>query len=94
MYAERELLPHLKGFKKVGFASYISLAAPHARDTVEKYMEHPAVRMIGVIDESGEIDIDILAETLRNNMEGRIALEIPMIGKFMICREDIDKLRG
>jgi hypothetical protein len=56
-------LPDMKG-KILGLAVGVALAKPEAM--IAKIM--PAAKMMGVIDESGEVDVDLLAHEAKKNL--------------------------
>lgn len=93
-YIDNDILPHLTGLKKVGLGVYTALAANNIIGLMEKYKDHPAVSVLDVIDENGNIDIDklynVTAPMFANGEKHMI--NIPMIGDMTVDRTDLEKL--
>lgn len=93
-YIDNDILPHLTGLKKVGLGVYTALAANNIIGLMEKYKDHPAVAVLDVIDENGNIDIDKLynvSAPMFANGEKQM-INIPMIGDMTVDRTDLEKL--
>lgn len=93
-YIDTDILPHLTGIRKVGLGMYSALASQNIGKTILKYKDHPAIAMIDVIDENGNVDIDKLyqaAVPMFANGEKQ-SIDIPLIGELRIDRTDIEKL--
>ena len=92
-YVDRELVPHLTGFKKIGLAAYSALAANNAGELIVKYKDHPAVAVTHIIGNDGcEIDIDALHKAVYPQFAQRQTISIPFIGDLTLDQNDIDKL--
>lgn len=93
-YIDSDLLPQLDGFKRIGLGVYSALAANNAVSIAMKYKDHPAVSVLGILDESGNVDIDKLYQNIipmfANGEKQRI--DIPMIGELRIDKMDIEKI--
>ena len=93
-YVDTELLPHLTGGKRLSLGIYAGLAAENIGKTVLQYKDNPAVKMLNVIDDAGNVDIDRLysqASKLFANGEKQI-IHIPVIGDLTVDRTDLEKL--
>lgn len=93
-YIDNDMLPHLSGLKHVGLGIYSALAAENASRFVMQYMSHPAIAILGVMDENGNIDLDKLysaASKMFANGE-RVTINIPVIGEYTVDRSDLEKL--
>ena len=92
-YVDRELVPHLTGFKRIGLASYVALATNHAGELVTKYKDHPAVSVLHIIDcNTNEIDLDALHAAVYPQFAQRQTIAIPFIGDLTLDQNDIDKI--
>lgn len=93
-YIDTDIMPHLSGMKKVGLGIYAGLAGNNIAALVERYAHHPAVEVLGVVDEAGNIDIDALynAAVPMFSDGKKIPINIPMIGELTVDKTDLEKL--
>lgn len=95
-YLDNELMPKLNktGLERVLTGTAIGLFLNKNRNIVDNYKDNKIVKMLGVIDEEGNIDIETLSKELKNNITNDgIKVEIPMLGKITFHKEDVDKLK-
>ena len=93
-YIDTEILPHLTGAKRIGLGIYSALAAQNVAGMVMTYKDHPAVEVLSVVDENGNVDIDRLyqaAAPMFSNGE-RHTITIPLIGDMTVDKTDLEKL--
>lgn len=93
-YIDAEILPQLTGFKRYATAVYIELALNQAEETLIGFVHRPAIEMLGLMDGDDRIDIDRIRTVAGNRMasEGRVEVDIPVLGKFVFNTGDIEKL--
>lgn len=93
-YIELDLLPHLDGIKRIALGLYTSLAAENAVKLAMQHIQHPAVAMLNVIDEAGNVDLDKLYNTVVPMFADgkKETIRVPLIGEFRIDKSDVDKL--
>lgn len=93
-YIDNDVLPHLTGMKRVGLGIYSGLAAQNFGAMVEKYKDHPAVSVLDVIDDNGNVDIDKLYKAAAPMFSSgeRHTISIPLIGDMTVDRSDLEKL--
>lgn len=94
-YLDNELMPNLpaNGFEKVLAGTAISLAIRKSGAIVEGYKDNKIVKMLGIMDENGNVDVGILAEELKKNIPiDGFKVELPMIGGLTFHKDDVDKL--
>lgn len=91
-YIDAEILPHLSGAKRYGATVYLALVELNAMNWIKDALNHPAVRMLGVVD--GEnVDADKLHTAMSKAMHGEsLKIDIPIIGTFSFNTSDVDKL--
>lgn len=96
-YVDTEIMPHLdaNGVEKVVIGTAVSLLIRRSGAIIGEYKNNKLVKMLGVIDNDGNIDIDMLSEELKKNVskEG-IKVDVPIIGTMTFHKSDIDKLYG
>lgn len=92
-YADTEIIPRLPTGKGIGAGIALALLADGGKNKILAYKDHPAVQMMAVMDESGNIDIDRLYSIARPKMEGqKIPVTIPIIGELRFDVNDLDRL--
>lgn len=94
-YLDNELMPNLdqNGIQKVLTGTAISLALNRYRNITDVFKDNKMVKMLGIIDEQGNIDIETLSKELKHNIpQDGVKVEVPMIGKLTFHKSDIDKL--
>ena len=94
-YLDSELMPQLpaNGVQKLIAGTAMSLLIERSGAIAESYKDNQLVKMLGIMDENGNVDVDVLAEELKKNMpkEG-IKVEVPMIGALTFKKDDVEKL--
>lgn len=95
-FVDTDFIPSLNRSEVQGaiIAFGLGLAIRRFRAISEHYISNPAVQMLGVVDKSGNIDIDLLRDELKKAIpEGGTRVEIPYIHKqIVLTKDDIDKL--
>ena len=87
-------MPHLDGMKKVGLGIYAGLAGNNISTIVNKYSHNPAVEVLGIIDDAGNIDLDAVYQAALPMFSNgqRVPINIPLIGTLTVDKTDLDKL--
>ena len=92
-FADNEVLPRLPTGKGIGAGIALALIMDGGKDRLMKLREHPAVQLMGVMDESGNIDIDRLYNAARPKMDGqKLPVTVPILGELRFDVGDLDKL--
>ena len=91
-YIYTDMLPHLSTVKQLLAAGYIELAQSNATNAVLELKKHPAVSILGIFDEAGNIDETRLYTVLSGLFADKRTFDIPMIGTFTFSKADVDKL--
>jgi hypothetical protein len=91
-YIYSELLPHLSTTKQLLFAGYIELAEGNLQNAALKLKEHPAVSMLGLFDESGNVDDTRLYNVMKNLFVEKKTIDIPLIGTYTFSQNDVQRL--
>lgn len=91
-YAGAEIIPKLSGARRFGASLYMQLAAEKAATVIPEYLEHPAVKVLG-IGTPDAIDVDRLRSAALTSFDGdSISVDIPCIGTFSFGKSDIDSV--
>ena len=59
-YADNEVIPHLPGGKGIGAGIMLALIMEGSREKILALRENPAVKMMQIFDDAGNIDLDKL----------------------------------
>lgn len=94
-YLDAELMPQLKGngIEKVIVGTTASLLIRKTGTIIEGYKDNKLVKMLGIIDDNGAVDVDTLVEEIKKNIpkEG-VKVEVPILGTLTFHKDDVDKL--
>lgn len=92
-YIDTEIVTQLSGFKKIAFATGVSLAMKKSENIFNLVKDNKIMHALDLVDQNYNIDIDTLkTEILKNMGEEKIPVEIPMIGKLTLNKDDIIKI--
>lgn len=94
-YLDAELMPQFKGnsVEKVLVGTAASLAIRRSGAIIEGYKDNKFVKMLGLMDDKGNVDMDILVDEVKKNIpKDGVKVEIPVIGTLTFHKEDVDKL--
>lgn len=94
-YLDAELMPQFQsnGLEKVIVGTVVSLAIHKSGAIIGGYKDNKFVKMLGIMDENGDVDVEVLSQELKKNIskEG-VKVDIPIIGTLTFHQEDVDKL--
>lgn len=95
-YLDSELMPKIAGnqFEKVVAGTAVSLLIRRGGNMIANATNSSTIKMLGIVDEAGNIDIDAVYEEMKKNMptEGPVKVELPIIGVLSFNKDDLDKL--
>lgn len=94
-YIDSELMPKLpsNGVQKLIAGTAISVLIKRSGTILESYKDNQIVKMLGIMDTDGNVDVDVLAEELKKNMPAEgVKVDVPVIGMLTFKKEDVDKL--
>lgn len=94
-YLDAELMPQLpaNGVQKVIAGTAMSILIKRSGEIIESYKDNQFVKMLGIMDSDGNIDVDTLAEELKKNMpKDGMKVDVPIIGELTFKENDVDKL--
>lgn len=95
MYADKEIIPHLPTVGKWGIGAAIILATSKGEELLDNLENNSVVQALSIVDENGKIDVDILANALKESADkyGKMQMTIPVIGTLAFTSDDIEKMR-
>ncbi len=91
-FADNEIIPHLPGGKGIGAGIMLALIMEGSREKVLALREHPAVKLMQIMDEQGNINLDRLYNAARPKFENKLSVSVPFIGELKFDQNDVDKL--
>lgn len=91
-FADNEIIPHLPGGKGIGAGIMLALIMEGSREKVLALREHPVVKLMQIMDEQGNIDLDRLYNAARPKFENKLSVSVPFIGELKFDQNDVDKL--
>ena len=91
-FIDTEVLPHLPTGKAIGAGIMLALMMDGGKEKILALREHPAVKMMGIMDEAGNVNIDRLYNVARPKLEKNLPVSIPLIGELTFDQNDVDKL--
>ena len=92
-FIDTDIMPKLPWGKQVGLGIYVGLAAEVIGKLPEQYKDHPAIAMLEVFDDAGNVDIDRIYNAAAPYFEGeKHTIPIPLIADLKVDRQDLDRL--
>lgn len=95
-YADNEVMNKLPTSGKWVMGTAIGLAANNATEVIDTLSSNAIVKMLGIIDDNGMIDVDALIDAMRSSADryGNLTVEVPIVGKLTFSSADVDSLRS
>lgn len=92
-YIAEEFLGRLNGLQKWGVDIVTSLLLANSAEIFNRCKNNEAVKLMGVIDENDNIDIDKLYTYARAAaVKGPVTFSMPLVGAVTLNEGDVDKL--
>ena len=91
-FADNEIIPHLPLGKGIGAGIALALIMDGGKAQLLKLRENPAVKMMQIFDDSGNIDLDKLYNAARPRFENKLTVSVPLLGDMRFDQNDVDKL--
>ena len=95
-YADNEVINNLPTVGKWLLGTGIGIASTKANEIVDTLNNNAIVKALGIVDEDGLFDIDLIADHMRKsaNRYGRMTIDIPMVGRLTFSEADIDSMKN
>ena len=92
-FADTEVIPHLPTGKGIGAGIALALVMDGGKTQLLKLRENPAVQMMQIMDDTGNIDLERLYNIARPKMDGqKLPVTVPLLGEFKFDVNDLDKV--
>ena len=85
-------LSNLPGGKGIGAGIMLALIMEGSREKILALRENPAVKMMQIFDDAGNIDLDKLYNAARPRFENKLTVSVPLLGDMRFDQNDVDKL--
>lgn len=86
-----ELVPSLTGWQKLAAGAGGALVASGLPNVIKQLSENKMLSALDIIREDG-VDVDKLYQAVQPRITEKLPVDIPVIGRVWIGREDVDKL--
>lgn len=92
-YVDAEIVSAMPGWQKWLFGAAAAIALENLPATINRWKDHELVRMLGVIDKDGSIDIQKVYHGIkRQSAKGPVSFEVPGMGTLTLHDADVDKI--
>lgn len=92
-YLDEEITLKLTGWQKWAVGASSAMALENLGAALPQLRENPMIKLMGVIDEAGNVDIDRLYKHFRAEAQkGATTLSVPMLGTVTLNERDVEKL--
>lgn len=92
-YLEAELIPRIDGWQKWVAGASISIALDNGQKIFDQYKDNEIFKALGVVDDSGDIDIDLLHDHIVAQAKKTPAtFNLPFIGIVTLKASDVEKI--
>lgn len=93
-YADNEVINNLPTIGKWLMGTGIGITTAKIDDVVKALNHNAMAKKIGIIDDDGLFDLDLIAENLKKsaNRYGKMTIQVPLVGQLTFSEEDVDTL--
>lgn len=94
-YLDAELMAQLPadGWRRVTAGAAIGVALKRMGAVTDELKKNGILNTMGVIDPSGNVDVDILRDELKTKIpDDGMKIDIPLLGRMIFRKHDIDKI--
>lgn len=94
-YLDSEIIPHLSNFGRWGLGAIGYIITARFDNIIDLMNQNKFCESLGVIDEKGMIDVELLADSLIDSSEkyGKLTIEVPILGSFTFSKDDVVEMR-
>lgn len=92
-YIDSEIVASMPGWQKWVFGAAAAIALENLPATINRWKDHELVKMLGVIDENGNIDMPKVYQGIkRQSAKGPVSFDVPGMGTLTLHDADVDKI--
>lgn len=95
-YIDSEVMSKLPASNRWLVGTMVVLANNKTANVVESLKENSLVKAFGIVDDSGNVDVDALITAMKEsiNRYGNIVIDIPAVCKLTFDSHDLDRLEA
>lgn len=95
-YLNKNIFPGLNDWQTLLARTVTARVVKNVSQLKERILSNDFLRTFSVIDNDGRVDVDGLAEDLKQQIcacpNGKVTITIPLFGKYIFAEADIDEL--
>ena len=94
-YIDNELMPNFSSnsVERLATGVAVGLFLKQAQNNASTLLSNPFVKMLGITDVNGGVNVDLLREEIKNKMPAEgIKVTLPLLGPATFDSVDVDKL--
>lgn len=94
-YIDREIISKLptSSVQRVATGAAVAIAMKRYDGLVDRLKSNAIISVLGIINESGDIDLDALHDALRDQITtDGVVIDVPVLGKLTFYSGDIDNI--
>ena len=94
-FLQTQLMPRLDGKRQFLLGTLYALSVNKMDALVAQLAQNDIARALGIVAPNGEIDIDVLYNAAYAQMQtqGKLKLDVPLLGSFAFDENDLRELR-
>lgn len=95
-YADNEVMGKLPTTGKWFMGTGIALASNKVSNVVDAMIDNTIVKMLGIVDEDRNIDVDTLISAMKESAEkyGKLTVNVPLVGNLTFSSDDVERLKN
>lgn len=95
-FADKEVIRKLNTTGKWVLGTGVAIATQNAEHVMEMMKDNALVNMLGIVDEDGRFDIDLLADALKDSASryGNLSVQVPLVGTLTFSASDVDSAKA
>lgn len=94
VYIDKEVIPHLSTAGKWYVGTMVTLLSSRYNHFYEEMVDNSFIKSLGIVDDRGMVDLDLLVVSLMENAEkyGKLQINVPVIGTMTFSSDDVSLL--
>ena len=95
-YTENEIISKMPTVGKIVDGNVVGIGMKNIDGIITNLKTNPLIKTLGVIDESGMIDVDTILDSLKQSAVkyGNVIIKLPYMGDLTLTAQDVDLLRN
>lgn len=95
-YIDSEIMPSLPTAGKWLVGAGVGIVKSRASSFISAITNNDMIKAVGIVDNNGMIDIDLVLENLKTSAKkyGKVTIEVPLTGTLSLSDSDIELIRS